>query len=649
MENVCITVLKNLLHIHKRSFEIAAAVIITLLIILISYFRIFEVFELATLDLRFKIRPAQKVSDDIVIIEVAQDTLDQVGTWPIDRGFHAHLIDVLTAFKTRSIIFDMVFAKEQNPYSDNRLVESTRLSQRTYIASVFRLSQEFADFPKAVAYESYPFSELAEVVRGVGHINIVNDIDGKRRRIPLFVRYRDSLFPQLSFLAVCDYFKKVPDKLDIIPKKHIQLTDKIKIPVDENGMTLINFAGKWGEAFKHYSFIDILKSYIQLQEGERPRIDLNQLTDKICIVGLTAVGTHDLNPIPLQTDYPMVGVHANVINSILNNSFIIRANKQINALILILLALITSLSVLKLKPLRSLLVALGLLALFTVSAFVIFAFFRIWIDLFYPLILISLVYLFSTFYKYISERNKRMVMERELDIAHNIQKSFLKDVPPEKRGLDIAALINPARTIGGDLYDFVDISEGKIGIMVGDVSGKGVPAALFMAKTVSDFRFHSKTQIAPNQAITELNNQISTESTSGLFVTICYVVIDVNEKQIHIVDAGHLPVIAAHKDKPTEALKVEGAMAVGIMDGIEYPQKTFSFNPGDVFLLYTDGVTEARNNKRQEFGEERIKKVLTESKLKTTKEIIEDILKNIRKFQGRAPQHDDITLIAIKV
>ncbi len=637
------------IRISKRPIEIIAALAICILIILISYFRIFEIFELATLDLRFKARPAQKISDDIAIIEIAEDTLNQVGTWPIDREFHALLIDVLTRFKARCIIFDMTFTKGQNPASDSALVKVVRSSKNVYLAQAFRLLPENFGFPEAAYVESGPFSQLAEAALGIGHINIINDIDGKRRRVPLFIKYKDKLNPYLPFLAVCSYFEKNPERLKIVPARYIQLTPEIKIPIDENGMTLINFAGRWEETFRHFSFIDILKSYTQLEQGQKSRLDLNELTGKICIVGLTAVGTHDVHPVPVQKDYPGVGVHANIINAILNNSFIVRTSKQINCLVLILLALITTLLVLKLRPLRSLLATLGLLVFFTAFSFAIFAFFNIWIDLFYPLLLISLVYLFATLYKYISERNKRMLMEKELDIARNIQKSFLKETPPAKKGLEIAARMDTAKAVGGDLYDFVDISDDRLGIMIGDVSGKGVPAALFMAKTVSEFRFYSRTQALPDEAIKELNNLISTESTSGLFVTICYVIVDIKQKQLHIVDAGHLPIIVGHKDRTAEALKVEGAMAVGIMDGVEYTQKTISFSPGDVFLLYTDGVTEARNTKKEEFGQGRLEKAVTGSKSKTAKGIVEDIFKDIRKFQKKAPQHDDITVIAIKV
>ncbi|UCH11955.1 MAG: CHASE2 domain-containing protein [Candidatus Omnitrophota bacterium] len=637
------------IYISKRPIGIIAALVISALIILISYFRIFDVYELATLDLRFKLRPAQRTSDRIAIIEIARDTLEQIGTWPIDREFYARLIDILTEFGARSIIFDVIFAQKQNELSDEELVNSVAASKRVYLALAFRLTKEVGDsaFPQAQELEASPFSSLDKAAYGIGHINVIPDIDGKLRRTPVFIDYKDRLYPQLSFLAACDYLGKSQDTVKI-DKKFVQIDSGIKIRIDEDGQMLINFADRWGKAFKHYSFIDILKSYIQLKNNEKPRLALKTFKDKICLVGLTAVGTHDLNPVPLQADYPMVGVNTNIINSILTNNFIHRAGKLTNIIILIFLGLVASFLTLKLKPLKSLLMIVGLLFVFTLFSYVVFAFFKTWLDLFYPLLLVSLVYLFTTFYKYISERNKRMLIERELDIARRIQKSFLKETPPEKEGLDIAVIMDAAKAVGGDLYDFVDISADEIGIMVGDVSGKGVPAALFMAMTVSNFRFHARGRNQPADVMARLNNQISAESTSGLFVTVYYLIADVRKKILKLADAGHLPLIIAHPNAEVETLKVEGGMAVGIMEGTEYTERQTPFGSGDIFLLYTDGVTEARNVKKEEFGENRIKQALSECRNKSAKEIIEHIYKTLKKFTRKAPQHDDITIIVLK-
>ncbi|MBN1405972.1 MAG: CHASE2 domain-containing protein [Candidatus Omnitrophica bacterium] len=642
---------KKSFYISSNAIKIIAIIFICVLAAAVSYLKIFETFELATLDLRFKTRPHQKTSDKIIIIEIAQDTLEQLGSWPIDREFHARLVDVLTKYGASSVVFDIVFTQSQSELSDQDLLDAVKASRKVYLAEAFRLNKTRKPgcvFPQADGLEIFPFEGLDKAARGMGHINIVPDIDGKRRRVPVFIDYNNELQPQLSFLTACDYLNIPLNKIKT-DKGLVVMSPDIKIPIDERGNIIINFSDLWVKSFKHYSFIDILSSYLQIESGEKPILDLEIFKDKICIIGLTATGTHDLNPVPMEANYPMVGVHANFINSILTNNFIQRADRPVNALLIILLGIITSFLTLKLKPLKGLIAAVSFLLAFGLLVFFIFVFFNIWMDLFYPLIFISLVYISSTFYKYISERNRRMLMEKELDIAYTIQKSFLKEMPPAKEGMEIAGVMNPARTIGGDLYDFVEISENKTGIMIGDVSGKGVPAALFMAKTVSEFRFHSRTQNTPEAAISRLNDQISIESTSGLFVTLCYMIIDTKQKLIDIVNAGHLPVIKVNKNKLSNALKVESATAIGIMDGIDFVRNTIPYEPGDIYLLYTDGVTEAWNRKKEEFGEERLKVVLAASSHKKPEKIIEDILKDMRKFQGKAPQHDDITLIVIKL
>jgi len=633
------------------AFRYIAAVAIPVLIILASYFRSFEAFELATLDWRFKLRPAQETTDKVVLIEIAEDTLNKVGVWPIDRKFYAAIVDVLSYYDVESIIFDILLSQKSNQDSDNQLVKSLADSKKVYLPVALRLTEQKSKKPflEAAEVENEPLPDLLNVARGIGHINATTDIDGKRRKAGLFVYLQDKVIPQISLLVLCDYLDVPIDEIKVEESKYVEIKPDIRVPIDDKGQMMINFAGKWGEAFKHYSFIDILTSYRDIHSGKKPAIDLNELRGKICLIGLTAVGTHDLNPIPLQGAYPMVGLHANFINTIINKSFIVRANKAVNVLILMILALAIGAVVFKLKPTISAPVAIAIFLGFTIAAFCAFGFFNIWIDLLYPLLLILAVYITCVFHQYITERHKRQLMEQELEIAQRIQKSFLKENAPEREGLDIAVIMTPAKSVGGDLYDFVEIDDKRLGIMVGDVSGKGVPAALFMAMTVSDFRFQAKTEKEPLKLITELNDQISKESTSGLFVTLSYMMINTETMMLSVVDAGHLPLICAHKDKETTLITATGGMAIGIMDGIEFIKDEVAVSPGDVFVLYSDGVTEARNIKKQEFEEDHLKEVVTKYKDLTAKEIADNVYKDILKFRGRAPQHDDITIMVLKI
>jgi len=635
----------------QKALRYFIAIAIPVVVILASYLHLFETFELSTLDLRFRTRPMQKTVDDIVIIEIAQDTLEKIGQWPIDRKFHAGLVDTLTACGAKMIIFDILFSTKSSHASDVQLVESVAAAKNVYLPVALRLSEDKPKglFPDAIEIESEPMPELLKTARGIGHINATTDIDGKRRKSPLFISYKDKVIPQISLLAVCDMLGiKIAD-IKVDRGRYLKLSPDIKIPIDSYGQMMINYAGYWGQAFRHYSFIDVLTSYRDLHQGKQGVLDLEELRGKICVVGLTAVATHDLNPIPLQERYPMVDLHANLINTILLKNFIVRVDPAVNILILIVLSGLIVVAVFKFKPAFEILSAVFIFFGFIAIAFGLFAFFNIWIDLFYPLLLIVGVYVFCTFHQYIAEQNKRILMQRDLDIAKRIQQSFLRQAPPEKDGFDIWFKMEPAKSIGGDLYDFVRNDDKSLGIMIGDVSGKGVPAALFMAMTVSNFRFHSKTETDPVKVVTELNNQIATESTSGLFVTLTYLNVDGKNMKLSIVDAGHLPVVVAGNDKDTVLITAKSGMALGIMDGVEFAKEEIPMSPGDVFVLYTDGVTEARNPKKEEFGEDKLKACVSRYKSLTAKEITENIYKDILQFRKKAPQHDDITIMVLKV
>ena len=636
------------INIPKKFFKALIFFAIPAFVILTSYFRVFETFELATLDLRFKVRPAQQMTDKVVFIEIAEDTLAQLGEWPISRDFYAALIDVLTLYDAKAIVFDILFGQESS--SDALLDESIKKSNKVYLPEALRLSykEHKGIFMEAEGFDSEPLGFLREGARGVGHINAVSDIDGKRRRAPLFLDYKGNLIPHIAFMAACDYLE-IPMKDVKVERGRINAGPDLKIPVDPKGLTIINYAGRWDKAFRHYSFVDILKSYVAVTKGQKPAMDLSELRGKICLVGLTAVATHDLNPIPLQERYPMVGLHANLINMILTKNFIVRTSRYVNIAILVFIALIVLLGVLRLRPAYGIVVALSVFFGLIAAAFALFGFLNIWIDLFYPLILAAGVYIVCTFYKYISEQQKRMLMQRELDIAQRIQKSFLKEAAPQKSGLEAAVLMTPAKTVGGDLYDFVDMRENRLGMMVGDVSGKGVPAALFMAMTVSDFRYHSRTLDDPLKVVTSLNNQISAESTSGLFVTLCYMVADMAARKLTIADAGHLPVIWAGKNKETKLITATGGMALGIMEGVEFKTTDVPIEPGDVFVLYTDGVTEARNPRKEEFGEERLKDLVSKYKDLSAQDITKKTYETLLHFRSKAPQHDDITIMVLRI
>ncbi|MDP2943554.1 MAG: PP2C family protein-serine/threonine phosphatase, partial [Candidatus Omnitrophota bacterium] len=364
----------------------------------------------------------------------------------------------------------------------------------------------------------------------------------------------------------------------------------------------------------------------------------------------TEVGGHDLKPNPLEPAYPMVGVHVSLFNSIIQNKFLVRADKFINLALLFVLCFIIAAIANKAKPVAGLGIAAAVIFSFALISFILFVLFGLWIDLFCPLVLAAAVYLGVTVNRYLIEKRNRLLMEQELSIAKNIQVAFLPASVPQIEGIEIVASIETAKAIGGDLYDFTDAVAGqkKLGIMIGDVSGKGVPAALFMARAIADFRHFVNPADAPSRVLSELNREIALNYKTGLFVTMFYIIYDSANKSLTFSNGGHLPAIWLKSGGTIELLKTEG-MPLGLIDSETYSDGVIKLSPEDTIVLYTDGVTEARNSEQEEFGEGRLKDAVFESRGLSAASMADNIKKRLNKFVGTVPQYDDCTFIVFKI
>lgn len=629
-----------------RIFCYAIIPLIVLSVLLVSYMRLADSYELETLDLRFHLRPTPVATDKIVLIEIGDDTLKNLGQWPITRNYHALLIRALSQAHARAIIFDIFFS--QPGEHDDELESAIKDSKNVYLPFVFDLeTKRPKDYACAKGYVAKNLFRFSLADKGEGHINIFPDIDGKFRRIPLLVNYEGSWQPYISYLATCDYLGLSVKDSVIVPGKYISL-GSLKIPLDDSSNMIINFSGNWAKAYKHYSYSDIVQSYVAPAIGQKPILDLKLFKDKVCVVGLTATGTVDLHPNPFETLYPGFGMHAEVFNSLLSGRFISRATKGINLLILIILSIVIAIVTLKTKPIKGLLVLMLTELFFWALAVLIFNIWGLWIDLFYPAMILPALYMSLTLYKYISEWKKRLLLESELGIAKKIQESFLPKTVPAAEGMDIEVAMSTARQVGGDLYDFRDFGDGTLGVMIGDVSGKGVPASLFMAMVVSEFKFFASSEVPPEAVLSGLNAKLVKESSSGLFVTIFYLIFDMKKKKLRFSNGAHLPVIYLNHLGEVELLDVPDGTPLGLVES-SYSGREVSFNKGDTFVLYTDGVTEAMNARGECYEEKRLVEAVRSFKDRTSKEMLGAIEKEIRAFEPKAKQHDDITLIIIKI
>lgn len=248
-----------------------------------------------------------------------------------------------------------------------------------------------------------------------------------------------------------------------------------------------------------------------------------------------------------------------------------------------------------------------------------------------------------------TEAEKQM-MEGELAAAREIQMSILPKIFPafpNRKEFDLHALLEPAREVGGDLYDFYPLDENRLFFVIGDVSGKGVPASLFMAIAMTLFKVNAEGSSAPEKVITCVNDQLSRDNDAAMFVTTVCGILDLLTGEVKLANGGHNPpLILGHNSIRTIA--GEPSMVVGAMEGISYPLLTETLLPGETLVLFTDGVTEAMNGKNEPYGDERFQNELLKLCDRPVTEITHTILDDIRTFTGEAPQSDDITLFVLR-
>ena len=247
--------------------------------------------------------------------------------------------------------------------------------------------------------------------------------------------------------------------------------------------------------------------------------------------------------------------------------------------------------------------------------------------------------------KYRHELERR---EFEAETARGIQQGFLPESPPEVKGFELAALSLPAWEVGGDFYDFIPISKDKWGIVIADVSGKGIPAALFMALSRTLVRANVSADSTVSEAIQRANHLISQDARSGMFVTLFYAVLDAKRKCLNYVNAGHNPPLLLRGGTGDMALLKAKGIALGVLDDIDLEEKELELASNDVVILYTDGVTEAINKKEEQFGQDRLVELIVQSSNLPGQELINKLQKEVTIFAEGQPQFDDFTLVALK-
>jgi serine phosphatase RsbU (regulator of sigma subunit) len=235
-------------------------------------------------------------------------------------------------------------------------------------------------------------------------------------------------------------------------------------------------------------------------------------------------------------------------------------------------------------------------------------------------------------------------LKAELEVARSLQLAILPAAFPARPGCVAAARMIPATTMGGDFYDYIELPDGQVGLVIADVSGHGVPAAFFMAVARTNLRELAARHTDPGECLAQTNNVLCTQNPLDLFVTVFYCILDPKTGVLRYANGGHNPPYVRRAAGPVEQLDGAGGLVLGAMPGVKYPTHTLQLLRGDQLVLYTDGVTEAFNPAEELYGAQRLVDEVHVHGSGTPAALVERICKSITNFADTAPQSDDITL-----
>ena len=245
---------------------------------------------------------------------------------------------------------------------------------------------------------------------------------------------------------------------------------------------------------------------------------------------------------------------------------------------------------------------------------------------------------------------ERAAVQRDLDLARELQGGLLPKIFPTKEeapGIELFARLDPAKEVSGDLYDFFPIENGKMCFVVGDVSGKGIAAGIFMAVTRTLIRATAVAGRSPLEILTKVNAQLAKENQASLFVTMILGIVDTQTGRMVYGQGGHNPPIRVPlKGKPS--YEPPGGMPLGVFDDAKFGERELVLEKGETLLVYTDGVTEAMNLAKDLFGEDRLERAVEGGAVLSAEKLTERVVEKVEEFVGEAERSDDITLLAIQ-
>jgi diguanylate cyclase (GGDEF)-like protein len=342
------------------------ALIVASLLVFLSARGALEHLNLIGTDILFHLRGPQPYNPNILVIEINEDNISKVGRWPWDRKWHATMAMALKGLGAKFVYFDILFSEPSSQEDDDLFSAALKESGNVYLPFAF------TEDDTGSQERLQPIKKFSAYEKGTGAINIYPDVDGVLRRLPLFFKRGENVYPHLVLRMAMDYLDlKIKH---ITPNWLILADDKrtIRIPLVDGNKMLINWPGKWRDTFRHRSYLSVLNDYKKLTERQRIDVDAQNFQDSICLIGVTGIGLYDIKPTPMDPVFPGVGLSAAALSNILDQRFLHLAPSWIIQLFIYIFALTVALAAIGRRLLIKNLIVLASGAGFFLASFFLF-------------------------------------------------------------------------------------------------------------------------------------------------------------------------------------------------------------------------------------------------------------------------------------
>ena len=587
-------------------------------------------------------------STEIKIIGIDEETLSELGPYgPSYRAIMAYALERLASDPENlpaAVAIDILYEGESDPAMDAQLAAAAEKLGCVVTASM-------AEYGEAITWENghavernlsavvnyvEPFEALRDVTVQ-GHINAMSDMDGILRHAMLYVvKPSGEQVYSMAAQAARIFCEKRGQAFSLSSENTAR-------------HYYVSFTGKPGDFNDGYSVYRLLMGQIPAEAW----------AGKIVLIGPYAAALQDAYFTAASKAEPMFGVEyqANVIQSLITGSLRTEVSDPLQFAVVAVLLIAASFWFFRRDVKDGLWVCLGLVAFGFLAAYLFYLIGFVVHVLWLPVCAVVL-YLAALISHYIQAARERraLALEKEriateLALAARIQANFLPKVfPPfpDRHEIDLFASMTPAKEVGGDLYDFFLIDDDHLCLVIGDVSGKGVPASLFMMLASALIHHVAMHDISPAKILTEVNTEICNRNPEEMFVTVWLGVLQLSTGLLTAASAGHEYPALKQPGAPFELFKDRHGFVLGGMPGVRYRDYTLQLEPGARLFVYTDGVAEATDSKNELFGTDRMIEALRSCGDAHPEQILSTVNEAISAFVGSAPQFDDLTMLCIE-